>query len=490
METAGSSTDNIQVAVEKQSFSQTVRSYGRRSLAWTTVLAATIAGVLLLSTFQNRYSSSSAHALLEGYGVIIGICIVYCLWVQYNVTREQRFLLSTIAFSGVSLAALVHVVRSSLFPGDSSQFLMVGMRYSTGWHIAAAVLLIMAAGNNGVNNAQTYRRTGGRALITSLVFSICVMVVPLVFDPEWLHLRSILPPPFASALNGLWTDLMSLRSLSVLGMGAFTLALITHMRGHAEQEDEFSKRLVPFLTLAVSAGAASLASRNSFDPAWWASHGLFICGLMVLLIEVGMQFGSSYADAQSRIRHMEAVHYMSSRLTNTLDLRVVLLALVSDTASMLSAKFASVMLSDDSGRNLTTEVTYGLPESPLRKREPQEVEGQGYPKFFSGHTAMAFREKRICMVDDVFTDVEFLPWKVLARHDGYAVSVPLVYHDLALGVLNLFFEKHVPLNDEKIKLFQTLASSASVSIVNAQLYDRTLNESEEGDALFGLRLAS
>jgi transcriptional regulator with GAF, ATPase, and Fis domain len=274
-------------------------------------------------------------------------------------------------------------------------------------------------------------------------------------------------------------------------MGCATLALITHIRGFAVKEDDLSKRLVPFLTLAVSAGAGSLASHHDFDMVWWVSHALYICGMMVLLTELGIQFGSSYSDAQSRIKHMEAVHYMSSRLTNTLDLRVVLLALVSDTASMLSAKFASVMLSDDSGQTLTTEVTYGLPESPLRQRKPQEVEGKGYPAFYSGHTARAFREKRICTVDDVFTDVEFLPWKVLARHDGYAVSVPLVYHDLALGVLSLFFEKHVALNDEKIKLFQTLASSASVAIVNAQLYDRTMqDESEEGDAPFSLRLAS
>lgn len=484
-------TEDLQVTSDKQSFALAVHAYGKRAFVSIAVLCATIAGVLVLSNFPQRYPSSSAHGLLEGYGVIVGTSIVYCLWVQYNVTREHRYLLATIAFSGISLAMLTNSILSALSPGPASQFYILGMRYSNGWYIAGAVLLIMAAGSDTVNDAQTCRRAGGRTLVTSLLFSICIMVVPLVFDPEWLHLRSILlPPSVASVLSGLWTDLMSGRSLCMLSMGCATIALITHMRRFAKQEDEFSKRLVPFLTLAVSAGAGSLASHTDFDVTWWVSRALFICGLMVLLAELGMQFGSSYADAQSRIRHMEAVHYMSSRLTNTLDLRVVLLALVSDTASMLSAKFASVMLSDDSGRTLTTEVTHGLPESPLRQREPQEAEGAGYPKFFSGHTARAFREKRICLVDDVFTDVEFLPWKVLAKHDGYAVSVPLIYHDLALGVLNLFFEKHVSLNDEKVKLFQTLASSASVAIVNAQIYERTLQEESEGDAPFNVRLAS
>lgn len=83
-------------------------------------------------------------------------------------------------------------------------------------------------------------------------------------------------------------------------------------------------------------------------------------------------------------------------------------------------------------------------------------------------------------MDDVYTDVEFVPWRLMSKHDGYAVSVPLIYHDVALGVINLFFERHIPLNDERIRLFQTLASSAAVAIANAQLYDRSLQSGYPG----------
>lgn len=468
-----------------------VASYGKRSIAWLAVLAASIGGVLFLSTLPYLHSSAVAHSFAEGYGVVIATCIVYCLWVKYNVTRERRFLLATIAFGGIAFSALAHAALSLMSPSPTSQLWVLGSRYAYGWQIAAALLLVTAAKCSTLDDVPTFRRKGKRALVGSLLLSVCVMTVPLVFDPGWLHLRALLPPGITASIAEFLSGLVSLKSMATLCAGASALALVAHIRNFAEQEDEFSKRAVPFLSLAVAASAGIQASNADYDLAWWAGHLLFVCGLMVLLLDLGLQFGSSYADAEARIRHMEAVHYMSSRLTNTLDLRVVLLALVSDTASMLSAKFASVMLSDDSGQTLTTEVTYGLPESPLRPREPQNVEGQGRPGFYSGHTARAFREKRICMVDDVFADVAFLPWKVLARHNGYAISVPLIYHDLALGVLNLFFEKHVPLNDERIRLFQTLASSASVAIVNAQLYDRTLHcESEEADAPFTLRLAS
>jgi len=158
---------------------------------------------------------------------------------------------------------------------------------------------------------------------------------------------------------------------------------------------------------------------------------------------------------------------------------------------MLSARFASVMLADDTGEALTTVVTHGLPEDLLSPIEPQAVEASGRPAFYSGHTARAFREKRVCVVDDVYTDIEFVPWRLLAQCDGYTVSVPLAYQEIPLGVMNLFFDRHVPLNDERIRLFQTLASSATAAIVNAQLYSKGVRgKSEEVPWLHNIRLAS
>ncbi len=444
---------------------------------------------MLLHASRGIYPGRAAHAFLEGYGVLLGICILYCLWVQFGVTGERRLLLAALAFGGISLGGFVHAVISALTHDPDSNVHVLAMRFAHSWSIAGYALLMAAAFTTRISSEQDYTRAGKRTIAGALVLSLCLLAVPLTVDPHWFHLRMVLPTAVQNSFASFLQIASSGRGIGLVTTAAALSALAAHARNYTRREDELSARLMPFLGVAVLAGAAQGVSSSAYDSAWWSAHALLAVGLMFLLTELGIQFGASYSDSQARIRHMEAVHYMSSRLTNTLDLRVVLLALVSDTASMLSAKFASVMLSDDSGETLTTEVTYGLPESPLRPRSPQHVEGEGRPAFFAGHTARAFREKRICVVDDVHTDVEFLPWRMLARHDGYAVSVPLVYHDLALGVLNLFFEKHVPLNDEKVKLFQTLASSASVSIVNAQLYDRTLND-ESGDVPFSLRLVS
>lgn len=462
-------------------FTLFVASYGLRLFVWSALLGAAILGVVVLSESAHSQENSAAYILLEGYAVLIGVCVVYCLWVQYSVTGERKLLLFTMAFSGLSLAALVQGIAVIACPETASCARLFRFYYPHGWQIAAGCLLAVAAGNKAVDNSQSFRRAGVRMIGGPLVLSFCIVGAVLVFGPDWLRIRAALPAAIQPAWSHFWAWLSAREVVIALAAISFGAALFAHARAFADQEDEFSRRVTWFLVLAMSANGALLASRTAYDLTWWSAHVLLIGGLLLLLIELGAEFGSSYSDARARIKHLEAVHYVSSRLMNTLDLRVVLLALVSDTASMLSARYASVMLADDAGQTLTTEVTHGLPESPLRPREPQPVEGKGRPGFYSGHTAKAFREKRVCVVDDVYTDVEFIPWRQLAQHDGCAVSVPLVYQDIALGVLDLFFEKHVPLNDERIKLFQTLAAAAGVAIANAQLYDKTL-QAEAGDA--------
>jgi GAF domain-containing protein len=97
-------------------------------------------------------------------------------------------------------------------------------------------------------------------------------------------------------------------------------------------------------------------------------------------------------------------------------------------------------------------------------------------------------------VDDVYTDVEFIPWRLLSEHDGYSISVPLVYNDTGLGVLNLFFGRHVQLNDERLRLLQTMAATGATAIANALLYEGKMRSQaqEANDQAYteGLRLAS
>lgn len=467
--------------------------YLARLILWMIVLNAIVAALRFLPEVQMTWENSVCHALMEVCGALIASGVAFCFWVQYRVSTKHQMLLACIAFSGLTFGQLVHALTAVAASGGWDYAGDIGHQFYGIWRFAAGLLLVAAARNYAKDSKSQCRRQGLRLLWgTQAVFVFIGGVVVLIGQAR------LNPHTVMSSSELSWLGFISRMASSSALIHAFdALAMMAGLAAFAwrymEEEDAFSDSIVRCLALALTGMVAGVLSKSEYDMSWWVSHVFAVFALLVLLIELAREFGASYADAQTRVEHLEAVHRISSQLGNTLDLRVVLLVLVSDIADLLQARYAAVMMVDDTGETLRTVATHGLPESPLRSSDPQKIDGGGRPGFYSGHTARAFREKCICMVDDVFTDVEFVSWKLLAKNNGYAVSVPLVYQDVAFGVLNLFFDKHIPINDERIRLFETLASSAAVSIANAQLYDRALEaHPTESDAtnLFRLRLAS
>ena len=445
-----------------------------RLVIWFLILGVSIAALRMLLGPSITWQSNIGHALLEVCGVLITGGIVYCLWMQYCVSSERWILITAIAFSGLMIGELVHAVTLGAALNSTGTLQKLGFHYYLSWKLVAAGLLIISSGSTALESKHECRDKGLHVFGTAALLSFCITGSALILVRLWPRIESTLPDAFVKTVYQL--DPYPL--ISGLCLAALGLACLKFAQRHIHQEDVFSDGIAKCLMLMTCAQAASLVSASEYDVLGWLSRLMWIGGLSVLLVRLGAEFGSSYADAHARVEHLETVHHISSRLNNTLDLGTVLRVLVSDMSDMLSARFASVMLVDEEGGSLATAVTHGLPEEPLGSNRPNKLDGKAAPGSYEGHTLRAFREKRICVVDDVHTDVEFVPWKLLARYDGYAVSVPLIYQENALGVLNLFFDKHIRLNDERLRLFQTLASAGAVAVYNAQLYGKTVRESE------------
>jgi len=112
-----------------------------------------------------------------------------------------------------------------------------------------------------------------------------------------------------------------------------------------------------------------------------------------------------------------------------------------------------------------TRITrFGL-EVAIRRSPPIETDCR--PGFHTGHTAKAFNSKQVHTASDVFVDVEFVPWPVIAVDDGCAASIPLVNQGAAFGALNLYFGQSRELTKQRLELLATIAASATPAIQNA-----------------------
>lgn len=457
----------------------------------TAITMAGIAALRLVFRESPSWENPVMYILIGMCNALVAMGVIYCLWIQYRVSGHRWVLLSTGAFVCLMTGEFLFIVQASISSGQSGWLGRLGYQYSQSWQWISACLLLAAVLERRTDSREETSKTGVRRLVELLVLVFCLVTIAILLAGKWDDITSRFSGLAAAVIY--WANRWSLYSYigQAFHLTLLTAALLGFTRRYIHEEDAFNSGITRYLILATSAQFALILSARRCDLCWWLAQSLSAVGLLILLTRLGAEFGRSYTDARMRVEHLEAVHYASLRLSKTLDLRVVLLTLVSDTSAMLSARFASVMMADEEGKTLTTAITHGLPDNLIGPAKPQEVEGGGRPAFYSGHTARAFREKRICVVDDVYTDVEFVPWRILAQYDGYTVSVPLLYQGFALGVLNLFFEKHVPLNDERLRLFQTLATSASVAIVNAQLYQRSLEAgASDANEVWSLRLAS
>lgn len=68
------------------------------------------------------------------------------------------------------------------------------------------------------------------------------------------------------------------------------------------------------------------------------------------------------------------------------------------------------------------------------------------------------------MANDVFVDVELVPWRIVAADDGCAASIPLADHDVCIGVLDVYFSDASQLTTSRLRLLATIAAAATSAI--------------------------
>jgi len=62
-----------------------------------------------------------------------------------------------------------------------------------------------------------------------------------------------------------------------------------------------------------------------------------------------------------------------------------------------------------------------------------------------------------------------VPWRMIGREDGCAVSLPLVDKGEAAGVLSLYFPDRSQWSSQRLRLLTTIAAAATPAIENARV---------------------
>jgi GAF domain-containing protein len=187
----------------------------------------------------------------------------------------------------------------------------------------------------------------------------------------------------------------------------------------------------------------------------------------VLLIGMNRENGRLCTRAQDKMGELEAMYVVSWELIGRGTMEGLAQGFADALTEHLQASHSAVFLYEQDQDSLRLAAVSGE-DMPFASGKAYPIAQERRPGFHSGHTAKAFRENRVVVVPSIFADVEFLPWQLLAKHEGMIVSVPMSDVEGTLGVYNLFFPGQEKIPEEKLRLYQTIAASAGAAIRHAQ----------------------
>jgi signal transduction protein with GAF and PtsI domain len=145
--------------------------------------------------------------------------------------------------------------------------------------------------------------------------------------------------------------------------------------------------------------------------------------------------------------------------------------IVTITARTMGSAICSIMLVDDERGELRIAATQSLSDA---------YRGKPSLKIGEGVSGRAVQNKRPMAVTDVTQDPAYV-YRDLARQEGLRslLSVPMLYKDRAVGVINSYTAAPHVFQPDEIELLEAVANQAAVAIENTRLRQETAQMHDE-----------
>lgn len=419
------------------------------------------------------------HIALSSFLVGVYCGVYWYAWTRFRAARELRWALIAAAFA---ILFVIESAQIALAAGLWARYALVLQTKGVVLPTVSAGLLLAIAGRTD----RLVRRPRIHLGLDQFINLICVTAAVYFL---WVHSLGVAHTiwHYGLALNdstdGLLNDLLnSLGLISVILV--FTAAVISNAQKDSRKEEHQRWFLAYWCMLAGVSAVYLGISCNRYDTNWWVSTIISGIAGVFLLVSLNSENGQAYGEVQEKIGELQILHALSWKLVGTGTMETLTEAFALALAENLRADIVSVFLKDSDTTNaLKLYAAAGLIHQDMQgvgkvySLEPGNRRG-----FHDGHTSRAFQDLKVVVVEDIYADVEFLPWQVLAHNMGKVVSVPIVSSGEALGVYNLYITTNDTITPERIRLYETIAAAAGAAIQHVMIRQTTSCISEIKDA--------
>ncbi len=219
-----------------------------------------------------------------------------------------------------------------------------------------------------------------------------------------------------------------------------------------------SELAVPLKVKERVVGVLDLASRElaAYDEA-----DLATCTVLAEHLAAAIEAQRLYDNVRSQAQMLSVLHELSRELTSILDRRRVLSRVAERLGRLVEFDLFCIMLWNESERVLDPWLTLRRDRHDADPHEKMPL-GVG----ISG-TAAALRQ--ILRVPNVTIDPRYVPCGDMPVRSQ--ISVPLLFEDRLIGVLNLESLRYDAYSREHEQLLGTLGSSLAIALANAEMYE-------------------
>lgn len=158
---------------------------------------------------------------------------------------------------------------------------------------------------------------------------------------------------------------------------------------------------------------------------------------------------------------LKALSRISKAIVSDLYLEDILRLIVTVTAEVMGSNICSLMLIDETGKELVIRATQSVSEE-YNKKPPLKI-GEGV----AGKVA---RENKPLAVFDLTKEKEY-KYKDIAKKEGLRslLCVPLAVKNKVIGVINCYTPEKHNFTDTEIEILTSIANQAAVAIENTEL---------------------
>lgn len=177
-----------------------------------------------------------------------------------------------------------------------------------------------------------------------------------------------------------------------------------------------------------------------------------------------------YEQLRLKARLFESLLSVGHTINSALDLQEALQVITREASLLMEARMCSLLLLDDTGQWLQLSASHGAGSAYLKKPHVNLDESL---------VGVVVRRKRPLQELNVQTSSRYVH-SDLARREGLIslLSVPLVFRNQAIGVINVYTSEPHLFSNEEIGILTALADLSAVAIEKARLYERVVDVEE------------